>query len=305
MREDLDFNPYIVYVNHGVLRPGQVIEERMVMWYEIEFITDCGAGGGCMTLDQSISAQKGTLFFRKPGDVVRGVPPYSYTGILFDTFYDERMLPYYTIGARSMLSVVDIPFLRRMAECDRDFRFLNELPPVLHVRDFETFQNLFLEAAALFSAQGEDFQFYARALLLQILALTRREAHAGKMVTHENSAVITDARAFMEANFMHAVTLEMLSHRASMSREHFCRLFKRHMGVTPIQYLTSLRMFHAKHLLIMDKEPMEVIATRCGYQNVNYFYMAFRKHTGMTPSNYKKGAAAELPTGRRSHEGKG
>ena len=43
---------------------------------------------------------------------------------------------------------------------------------------------------------------------------------------------------------------------------------------------------------------MEVIATRCGYQNVNYFYMAFRKYTGMTPSNYKKNAASDALTGR-------
>ena len=81
-----------------------------------------------------------------------------------------------------------------------------------------------------------------------------------------------------------------------MSREYFCRLFKKHVGKTPIQYLTSLRMFHAKHFLIMDRESMEEIAMRCGFPNVNYFYMVFRKNTGTTPTLYRRGA--EAPGGR-------
>jgi len=293
MRDIREFNPYVTYVNHGELQPRMVVDERMVMWYELEFITDCGPGAGCMVFDQFIPIHKGTLFFRKPGDVVHGVPPYSYTGILFDTFYDPDLEPYYAVGARCMLSLIDLPFLRILSRRDRAFRFLYEIPPALTVRDFEAFHKPFLEAAALFAGQGEDYQFYAKALLYQLLALARREAGVGGLVMRERSPAVTDARSFMEANYMCPITLETLARRESMSREHFCRLFKRHVGVTPIQYLTSLRMFHAKHLLIINQEPMEVIAARCGYPNVNYFYMAFRKNTGVTPTNYKKGASVD------------
>jgi AraC-like DNA-binding protein len=299
MRDIQEFNPYVTYVNHGELRPGMMIDERMVMWYELEFITDCGPGVGCVTLDQFIPIQKGSLFFRHPGDVVRGVPPYSYTGILFDTFRDPDMEPYYAIGARCMLSLIDLVFLRLLTRHDRGFRFLADIPPHICVRDFGAFHKPFLESAALFAGQGEDYQFYAKALLYQLLALTRREAGAGALIMREHSAAVTDARSFMEANYMRPITLGTLARRASMSREHFCRLFKRHVGVTPIQYLTSLRMFHAKHLLVMNKEPMEVIAARCGYQNVNYFYMAFRKNTGVTPTDYKKGASVDEAPVRR------
>ncbi len=299
MRDIQEFNPYVTYVNHGELRPGMVVDERMVMWYELEFITDCGPGAGCVTLDQFIPIHKGSVFFRHPGDVVRGVPPYSYTAILFDVFYDPDMEPYYAIGARCMLSLVDLSFLRLCAKRDRAFGLLHDIPPTLRVNDFEAFQKPFLEAAALFAGQSGDYQFYAKALLYQLLMLVHREASASKCVLREQSAAVTDARTYMEANYMRPITLETLAHRESMSREHFCRLFKRHVGATPIQYLTSLRMFHAKHLLIMNKEPMEVIAARCGYQNVNYFYMAFRKNTGVTPSNYRKGAVIEDAPVRR------
>ena len=269
------------------------------MWYELEFITDCGPGAGCMTFDQFIPIRKGSLFLRKPGDIVRGIPPYAYTGILFDTCYDPDLEPYYAIGARCMLSLIDLPFLRLLSRRDRSFRFLNEIPPALQVSDFEVFHKPFLESAALFAGQGEDYRFYIKALLYRLLALTRREAGVSAVVMREHSSAVTDARSFMEANYMCPITLETLARRASMSREHFCRLFKRHVGATPIQYLASLRMFHAKHLLIMDREPMEVIAARCGYQNVNYFYMAFRKNTGVTPTNYKKGALVDEAPVRR------
>ena len=293
MKDIREFNPYVTYVNHGELRAGMIVDERMVMWYELEFITDCGPGAGCVTFDQFIPIHKGTLFFRKPGDVVRGIPPYSYTGILFDTFYDRDLEPWYALGARCMLSMVDLAFLRLLSRRDRGFQPLYQIPPALCVNDFGAFHKPFLEAAALYASQREDYQFYAKALLYQLLVQTHREAGAAQFVLREHSSAVTDARSFMEANYMSAITLETLARRASMSREHFCRLFKRHVGVTPIQYLTSLRMFHAKHLLVMNKEPMEVIAARCGYQNVNYFYMAFRKNTGVTPSNYRKGAAVD------------
>ncbi|MGI6240126.1 MAG: helix-turn-helix transcriptional regulator [Christensenellales bacterium] len=293
MRDSRDFNPYVTYVNHGELREGAQVDERMVMWYELEFITDCGKGAGCVTMDQFIPLQKGMLFFRRPGEIVRGVPPYAFTGILFDAFYDPEMAEHYAWGVRCMLSQVDLPFLRLLSRRDRAFRFLLDFPPHVLVRDYEAFHALFIESAFLYMSQPDDYAFYAKALLFQILAMARREAGSVSRSLREHSAAVAEARAYMDLHYMQHISLETLALRTSMSREHLCRLFKKQMGVTPIQYLISVRMFHAKHLLIMNQESVETIAMLCGFPNVNYFYMAFKKHFGTTPALYRKGAAAE------------
>lgn len=46
MRDARDFNPYIIHMNVGQLQPGQIVNERMCMWYEIELITH-SEGGAC------------------------------------------------------------------------------------------------------------------------------------------------------------------------------------------------------------------------------------------------------------------
>ena len=75
-----------------------------------------------------------------------------------------------------------------------------------------------------------------------------------------------------------------------MSNSHFCTIFSQEMGVTFTEYLTELRMNRAKELLRTTQMRSSDIAYAVGYNDPHYFSYLFKKHTGMTPRDFRKEA---------------
>jgi AraC family transcriptional regulator of adaptative response / methylphosphotriester-DNA alkyltransferase methyltransferase len=73
-----------------------------------------------------------------------------------------------------------------------------------------------------------------------------------------------------------------------VSQSHVAAIFKRHYGMTPIQYLGQVRLEHAKQLLINSDEQVAFIAYDVGFDSLAAFYRNFKKHIGISPSAYRK-----------------
>lgn len=71
------------------------------------------------------------------------------------------------------------------------------------------------------------------------------------------------------------------------------RLFKQETGETPLNYLTRLRLDYAKQLLSHNTSGFSInrVCTLCGFQDPYYFSRLFRKHTGVSPSQWRKAGA--------------
>ncbi len=83
-------------------------------------------------------------------------------------------------------------------------------------------------------------------------------------------------------------TLEELAKVACMSRKHYCTTFKKINGTTPWEYITGKKIEIAQELLRTTKKSIIEIAFECGFSNSANFNRAFRKYSGMTPSEYRK-----------------
>ena len=75
-----------------------------------------------------------------------------------------------------------------------------------------------------------------------------------------------------------------------MSRAAFAKRFKALVGQPMFEYLTLLRIQRAKELLQETKLPLYEISTRVGYESDLAFTKTFKKHTGTTPTRYRKQA---------------
>ncbi|NRG35085.1 helix-turn-helix domain-containing protein, partial [Niallia circulans] len=64
--------------------------------------------------------------------------------------------------------------------------------------------------------------------------------------------------------------------------------FKKVLGITPIQYLTNIRIIKGAELLYQTKYSIEDISVQVGFANANYFTKVFRKSTGITPGEFRK-----------------
>lgn len=77
---------------------------------------------------------------------------------------------------------------------------------------------------------------------------------------------------------------------AGRAHEHVCRQARRHLGMTPTQYVNRIRIEHAMMLLGSSDVPVAEIAERCGFEGAGHFHRLFRARYGATPSVFRRGA---------------
>lgn len=95
---------------------------------------------------------------------------------------------------------------------------------------------------------------------------------------------------FIENNYKSPLTLDIISSHIGISKEHFCRFFKKNFHLSFTDYLTRYRITKAEQLLKATDSPIIDIALETGFDSANYFTVVFKKIKGMTPSQFRKKA---------------
>ena len=95
------------------------------------------------------------------------------------------------------------------------------------------------------------------------------------------------ALADLEDHYTEEIPLAELARVAGVSPRHLDRVFTQAFHFTPRAYIARLRMARARALLRTDR-PITEIAFDCGYADSNYFSQVFRRHTGMSPQQYRR-----------------
>ena len=83
-------------------------------------------------------------------------------------------------------------------------------------------------------------------------------------------------------------TLEKMGEEIGMSRAAFAKRFKELVGQPMFEYLTLLRVQRARELLQETNLRLYEVASRVGYESDLAFAKTFKKHTGTTPTRYRK-----------------
>ncbi len=128
----------------------------------------------------------------------------------------------------------------------------------------------------------------AKALLIE----TPRAWQAGFAIvplkTAHSDDIISKAQEWLHENFHRTFPLEAPARRVGMSLRNFVRRFKQATGDSPLTYLQKLRVAAAKRLLESDHRSMQEISDAVGYQDVVFFRELFQRHTGVSPSAYRR-----------------
>ena len=98
---------------------------------------------------------------------------------------------------------------------------------------------------------------------------------------------ILKAIRYIEDSMTTKIDLAKCAEAANLSKYHFCREFKRFIGVTPLQWVKFKRVTRAK--LLLDRQDMSVdeIAHAAGFSDYRCFLRNFKKITQQTPSDYR------------------
>lgn len=105
------------------------------------------------------------------------------------------------------------------------------------------------------------------------------------------SPCIARAVAHIEKNFSQDISLKTMAYDLNINAAYLGQLFKAETGQLFSAYLNQIRIENAKKLLLNTPLALNDISQQCGYTNISYFYNIFKKHTGQTPSQYRKAKA--------------
>ena len=84
------------------------------------------------------------------------------------------------------------------------------------------------------------------------------------------------------------LTLSTLAKHLNVNASYLSTLFRKETGQTLTEYVNNKRIQHALFLLDTTNMQIQTIAQHCGIPDINYFTKIFKKHVGITPSDYKK-----------------
>ncbi len=99
---------------------------------------------------------------------------------------------------------------------------------------------------------------------------------------------IQQAAKYIADHFREDISLADVAARAYMSESYFSRKFKKITGLNFSEYLTSTRIKAADDLLLQTSMSIAEIAAACGFSDANYFGDIFKKHKGMSPTQYRR-----------------
>lgn len=121
--------------------------------------------------------------------------------------------------------------------------------------------------------------------ILQIL-LSRFLRHARQRLLTPDSR-IEQALTYIHQHLAGRIDLETLAAKTCVSKDHLIRLFKQATGETPANYIARRKLEQAELLLTTTSMPVKNIAAKLGYDETSYFIRVFRKHSNMTPQEYR------------------
>jgi len=93
---------------------------------------------------------------------------------------------------------------------------------------------------------------------------------------------------FLEKNYNQRITLNQLVDEFNLSKRTLGRKFKEKTGNTIVEYLQRIRIEKAKKLLEATSDRVFEIAMDCGYEDITFFSLIFKKYVGITPNIYRK-----------------
>ena len=151
--------------------------------------------------------------------------------------------------------------------------------------DFEATKALFLYALKNYKGNETErlavlggFYTLLATLLPQLTAAKRGELDAR----------IYRAISYIEEHYKEEISVDTLAAAANMSTSRFFPLFRRAMGLSPVEYINHYRINRAVILLMSsDRYSVEEVSEMTGFQSSAYFRRVFKRMTGKSPRDYR------------------
>ena len=123
--------------------------------------------------------------------------------------------------------------------------------------------------------------------MLELFYLSLKEMLQNKNDLHTDY-LLNSIILYLTENFTNDIQLDDIANALNYSKYHLCHYFFEKRNMTIMYYVQTLRIEMAKKLLKNEDLSINDIAYQVGFNDSNYFTNTFKKHTGMSPRQYRK-----------------
>jgi len=160
-----------------------------------------------------------------------------------------------------------LPFSFKLIDDDGELRWLFQSAHLNHVRRAKRYREL------------EDH------LLRSILLFMEQKLEAA---ASSGIVALDRSRAYIQEHCTEDFDVEALARVACVTPSYLSRLYKKHLGTSPMRYRNAVRIEKAKQLLLVKPASVEEIADILGFEDTKYFSNLFKGTTALTPSQFRK-----------------
>ena len=131
-------------------------------------------------------------------------------------------------------------------------------------------------------------QIKKKIILLQFIHELWKKGFIVENDTTGRNTVEKEMVSYIQQNYTGKILLRKFGEQFHLSEKYISRYFKEHFHITLSQYVTYLRLEHAKQMLQETDISVTEVAMQSGYQNISYFIRSFKKTYGVSPLKYRK-----------------
>lgn len=110
----------------------------------------------------------------------------------------------------------------------------------------------------------------------------------------ERDPIIDGVAQYVETHYAEDISLDLLAERQNITGGYLSTYFKEKTGINFVDYMNEFRIQKAKDLLLQTDMKIQDIAGQTGYATMSSFNRMFKRYTGVTPSEYRRGGASNL-----------
>ena len=170
----------------------------------------------------------------------------------------------------------------------------HELPKIIkksslgHDEIFKCLKNII----AIYSNKEEAFELELKANLFHLLALfykynlVAKNSHKREIST-DTEQKIKNILNYIHNHYSENISIEDLSKVSSFSEYHFMKFFKKHIGMTSVEYINNYRLERSAYLLSSTDKSIMEISMDVGFNSVSYFNKLFKIKYKLTPKEFR------------------
>ena len=150
------------------------------------------------------------------------------------------------------------------------------------------FRNMFYELLKEYEKGDSDYdEFIINRIMADLLYFIYSQKNYYKEISVKPNLRMHHIVKYINDHYSEDICMQDMANMFGVTKNHFCHVFSRYMGVTFITYLNTVRIKAACDLLKKDSDSILDVSNKCGFCSSHYFYKVFKEEKGMSPSEYR------------------